>query len=68
MFTPRQLEASDLNGLACVAEGRSLANAPHVAERLLAMGLIRKTDDTTGRRTGFELTSAGLDIIHSSDQ
>jgi hypothetical protein len=68
MISSRQLKASDLDALARTAEGQASAITPHVAERLLAMGLVRKTCDETGRETGLELTIAGLAIIHSSDQ
>jgi hypothetical protein len=60
-----QLEKHEVAGLERVAEGRASTLAESVAGRLLALGLIQKTE---GHTAALQLTAAGLSLIHSSDQ
>lgn len=64
----QELSNSELNGLACIAEGRGAAVAEHVVQHLLALGLTRKAVAGAPERERFELTPAGLALIRSSDQ
>ncbi|MBE1162428.1 hypothetical protein [Dyella acidiphila] len=58
-----ELDRNDLFGLERVAEGRAASLPETTADRLLALGLVQK-----GEAASLQLTSAGLSLIHSSDQ
>lgn len=57
-----QLDRNDLFSLERVAEGRATVLPESMAARLLALGLVQQGE------ASLQLTSAGLALIHSSDQ
>jgi hypothetical protein len=63
-----ELERNDLAGLERVAEGRSSTLSGPVMERLLALGLVQKSGNPIDAVMSLQLTTAGLSLIHSSDQ
>jgi hypothetical protein len=59
---------NDLDYLTWVAEGRAAMVPADVSARLLAAGLVVQTGRGAVDRQRFELSSAGLCHIRSSDQ
>ncbi|GAB2573759.1 hypothetical protein ISP15_04680 [Dyella jejuensis] len=68
MNTTIPLETSEVAALEHVAEGLAASMPDDVAERLFGMGLIQKADARAGNGETWQLTSAGLAVIRSSDQ
>lgn len=63
-----QLETSEVVGLERIAEGRASTVPDHVADRLLAKGLVQQMDVRADSQAGLALTPKGLSFIRSSDQ
>lgn len=61
-------DPNDLRYLTWVAEGRAAMVPADVSARLLAAGLLVRTDHGAVDRQRFELSPAGLGHIRSSDQ
>jgi hypothetical protein len=68
MTPARHLDNTELDALARIAERRGASVSLHVADRLLNAGLIAKIQVGQGPLAELALTSAGLAVIHSSDQ
>jgi hypothetical protein len=68
MVSPQQLDVSELDALARIAQGLGSTVSNHVASRLLTVGLVTQMDCVTTSHARLELTSAGLAVIRSSDQ
>jgi hypothetical protein len=62
------LDFDDYQNLAKVAQGQSFLLEPACAARLLAAGLVWWMEETEVAPASFQLTPAGLALIHSSDQ
>ncbi|RUL63427.1 hypothetical protein EKH79_13640 [Dyella dinghuensis] len=68
MVLAQQLDATELDALTRIAEGRGSTVSNHVASRLLTVGLVTHMDCVAASHARLELTSAGLAVIRSSDQ
>jgi hypothetical protein len=68
MVSPQQLDVSELDALARIAQGLGSTVSNHVASRLLTVGLVTQMDCVATSHARLELTSAGLAVIRSSDQ
>jgi len=68
MSASTPLDSGDYQNLAKVAQGQSSLLDPACAARLLAAGLVWWMDETEVAPGSFQLTPAGLALIHSSDQ
>lgn len=62
------LDAGDYENLALVAQGQSCLLDADASRRLLAAGLVSWMEASEVAPASFQLTPAGLALIHSSDQ